>query len=39
MLKTIKQNILQWWNELDKKYFLGMLLFSSFVFFRLSASV
>ena len=35
MLKTIKQNILQWWNELDKKYFLGMLLFSSFVFFPL----
>ena len=35
MLKAIKQNILQWWNELDKKYFLGMLLFSSFVFFPL----
>ena len=35
MSKTIKQNILQWWNELDKKYFLGMLLFSSFVFFPL----
>lgn len=35
MLKTIKQNILQWWNELDKKYFLGRLLFSSFVFFPL----
>lgn len=35
MLKTIKQNILQWWNELDKKYFLEMLLFSSFVFFPL----
>lgn len=35
MLKAIKQNVLQWWNELDKKYFLGMLLFSSFVFFPL----
>ena len=35
MLKAIKQNILQWWNELDKRYFLGMLLFSSFVFFPL----
>lgn len=35
MLKAIKQSILQWWNELDKKYFLGMLLFSLFVFFPL----
>ena len=39
MSVEIKADIRHWLRELDKKYFLGMLLFSSFVFFRLSASV
>ena len=39
MLKTIKQNILQWWNELDKNIFWEGCFFILLCFFRLSASV